>query len=257
MASPAGRAARLRRCRLAVWVSRSRSPAARANSPDLAAPGYGGEAACSPLVTSSCPTNALTEAFGGTSESAPFVAGAAADVIEAYSNTHNGERPTPAMVKEIIDGSATDIDAPGGEQGAGQVNIYQAVLAAEQMPNSTATGASPAPGLLSTPTQLDVNGDGGTKVSTSLSVYNASTKATTVTAQLRKLGPATQLAPTVTENVSAPDPSLPVPAAGRPGCRPDHVQRAGGSRSPQRQHDLADPTNSNILYYILTDPEGG
>jgi hypothetical protein len=33
-------------------------------------PGYGGEAACSPLVTNSCPTNTLTEAFGGTSESA-------------------------------------------------------------------------------------------------------------------------------------------------------------------------------------------
>jgi Subtilase family len=47
---------------------------------DLVAPGYGGEAACSPLVTAGCPTNALTEAFGGTSESAPFVAGAAADV---------------------------------------------------------------------------------------------------------------------------------------------------------------------------------
>ena len=51
---------------------------------DLVAPGYGGEAACSPLVTSGCPTNTLTEAFGGTSESAPFVAGAAADVIQAY-----------------------------------------------------------------------------------------------------------------------------------------------------------------------------
>ena len=83
-------------------------PFSMPNSPgkyvDLAAPGYGGEAACSPLVTRSCPTNALTEAFGGTSESAPFVAGAAADVIEAYSNTHNGERPTPAMVQQILDG---------------------------------------------------------------------------------------------------------------------------------------------------------
>ena len=35
---------------------------------DLVAPGYGGEAACSP-TGSDCPTNTQTEAFGGTSES--------------------------------------------------------------------------------------------------------------------------------------------------------------------------------------------
>jgi len=56
-------------------------PGAAGKLVDLVAPGYGGEAACSPLVTAGCPTNALTEAFGGTSESAPFVAGAAAASI--------------------------------------------------------------------------------------------------------------------------------------------------------------------------------
>ena len=224
--------------------------------PDLAAPGYSAEAACSPLVTSSCPTNALTEAFGGTSQSAPFVAGAAADVIEAYRNTHNGETPTPAMVEQILDGTASDVDAPAGEQGAGQVNIYQAVEAAQQMPFTTATGAAKAPGLLSTPTQVDVNGDGGTKVPASLSVYNASNKATTVTAQLRKLGPATQLAPTVTENVSAPDPSLPVPADGAQAATPITFTVPPGVDHLNANMIWPDPTNSNILYYILTDPLG-
>ena len=223
---------------------------------DLVAPGYGGEAACSPLVTNGCPTNALTEAFGGTSESAPFVAGAAADVIEAYANTHNGERPTPAMVKQILDGTASDINAPAGEQGAGEVNIYQAVLAAEQMPFTTIDGASKAPGLLSTPTQVDVSGDGGTKVPASLSVYNASTKATTVTAQLRKLGAATQLDPTVTENVSAPDPSLPVPADGAQAAAPITFNVPAGVDHLNANMIWPDPTNSNILYYILTDPQG-
>jgi hypothetical protein len=223
---------------------------------DLVAPGYGGEAACSPLVTAGCPTNALTEAFGGTSESAPFVAGAAADVIEAYANTHNGERPTPAMVKEILDGTTSDINAPAGEQGAGEVNIYQAVLAAEQMPFTTVTGAAKAPGLLSTPTQVDVSGGGGTKVPASLSVYNASNKATTVTAKLRKLGAATQLDPTVTENVSAPDPSLPVPAAGAQAAAPITFNVPAGVDHLNANMIWPDPTNSNILYYILTNPLG-
>src|ERR1700729_3031299 len=223
---------------------------------DLTAPGYGGEAACSPLVTNGCPTNALTEAFGGTSESAPFVAGAAAGVIEAYSNTHEGERPTPAMVKQILDGTASDINAPAGEQGAGEVNIYQAVLAAEQMPFTTVTGAAKAPGLLSTPTQVDVSGGGGTKVPASLSVYNASNKATTVTAKLRKLGAATQLDPTVTENVSAPDPSLPVPAAGAQAAAPITFNVPAGVDHLNANMIWPDPTNSNILYYILTDPQG-
>jgi subtilase family protein len=235
-------------------------PFSMPNSPgkyvDLVAPGYGGEAACSPLVTSSCPTNALTEAFGGTSESAPFVAGAAADVIEAYSNTHNGERPTPAMVMQILDGTATDINAPAGEQGAGEVNIYQAVLAAEQMPFTTDTGASKAPGLLSTPTQLDVNGQGGTTAPESLSVYNASNKATKVTAQIRKLGAATPLEPTVTESVSAPDPALPVPAQGAQAAAPVTFNVPPGVDRLNANMIWPDPTNSNILYYILTDPQG-
>src|SRR6202020_3286188 len=130
---------------------------------DLVAPGYGGEAACSPLVTAGCPTNALTEAFGGTSESTPFVAGAAADVIEAYTNTHNGTRPTPALVQQILDGTARDIDAPAGEQGAGIVDIYAAVRAAQEEPGSTLPkkDLKTSQGLVSSPTQIDVSGSGG------------------------------------------------------------------------------------------------
>jgi Subtilase family len=223
---------------------------------DLVAPGYGGEAVCSPLVTSSCPTNTLTEAFGGTSESAPFVAGAAADVIEAYANTHNGTHPTPALVKQILDGTATDIDAPAGEQGAGLVNIYAAVNAAEQQPGSTLSGDTPAPGLVSTPTQLDVSGAGGTKVSTQLSVFNASNSATKVTAQLRKLGAPTQLDPTVTENVSAPAAGTAIPAQGAQAAAPVTFNVPKGTDRLNADMVWPDPTNSNILYYILTDPKG-
>ncbi|MGH2893420.1 MAG: S8 family serine peptidase, partial [Solirubrobacteraceae bacterium] len=223
---------------------------------DIAAPGYGGEAACSPLVTRSCPTNTLTEAFGGTSESAPFIAGAAADVIEAYSNTHNGERPTPSMVKAILDGTASDVDAPAGEQGAGEVNIYQAVIAAEQAPFTTMKGAPEVPGLLATPTQVDVSGAGGTSAPAALSVYNASNKATRVTAQLRRLGAARQLDPTVTENVSAPPAGTAIPAKGAQAATPITFNVPRGVDRLNANMIWPDPTNSNILYYILTDPEG-
>jgi subtilase family protein len=223
---------------------------------DLVAPGYGGEAACSPLVTSSCPTNTLTEAFGGTSESAPFVAGAAADVIEAYANSHGGAHPTPALVKQILDGTASDIDAPAGEQGAGLVNIYQAVNAAEQEPGTTLHAAAKAPGLLPTPTQIDVSGDGGTTVPAALSVYNASTKATKVTARLRQLGPARPLDPTVTEPVSAPAAGTAIPAEGAPAATPIKFTVPRGVDRLNANMIWPDPTNSNILYYILTDPQG-
>ena len=167
-------------------------PSAAGKLVDLVAPGYGGEAACSPLVTAGCPTNALTEAFGGTSESAPFVAGAAADVIQAYSDTHGGDAPDagagPADPGRHRDATSTPRRA---SRAPAMVNIYAAVRAAEQEPGTTlrTKDLKTSQGLVSTPTQIDVSGDGGTTVPSQLSVYNASNKATKVTATLKQLGP--------------------------------------------------------------------
>jgi hypothetical protein len=231
-------------------------PSAPGKLVDLVAPGYLGEAACSPLVTSSCPTNTLTEAFGGTSQSAPFVAGAAADVIQAYSGAHGGARPSPTLVREILDGSATDIDAPGGEQGAGLVDIYAAVRAAQQAPGTTDTTASDAPGLVPSPTQLDVSGAGGSTVRGQLSVHNASPTATTVTPRLRRLGPPAQLDPTVTESVTAPPAGTAIPPQGAQAATPITFKVPPGVDRLNANLIWPDPTNSNILYYILTDPQG-
>ncbi|MGH9106328.1 MAG: S8 family peptidase [Acidimicrobiales bacterium] len=117
------------------------------NTVDLVAPGDLNWALCSstpPGMYRGC-TNDVgapsdIELFGGTSESAPLTAAAAADVIQAYAATHGGADPTPALVKQILMSSAKDLDAPATEQGAGLLDIASAVNLATSLPGATRTG---------------------------------------------------------------------------------------------------------------------
>jgi hypothetical protein len=222
---------------------------------DLAAPGYLALAAAGAGQT---PLPLPTEAFGGTSQSAPFISGAAADVIQAYRDTHGGTTPTPAQVKEILTSTATDIGADADQQGAGLLNIYAAVEAARQMPGSTANTHADAPELVNNPTQLDVQGRGGSTVHQSVTLYNASSNAERVTGTYRALGGETSFGRPVTENVSAPPPGAPIPAQGATAAAPVSFNVPRGTSVLDADMRWPDPTNSddNILTFILTDPAG-
>jgi hypothetical protein len=237
----------------------SGGPAPNNDEPDLVAIGYGGEAACSldPVaVANGCPGNTVTEAFGGTSESAPLVAGAAADVIQAYADSHRGGRPSPALVKEILCGTATDIDAPASEQGAGLVNVYAAVRAAQQAPGTTVTRHSGSSALIPSPTQLRLTGTGGSATTQSVSLYNSASQAQTVTAKFRWLGRATQLGPTVTENVSAQPASAPVPPTGPTAAAPITFRVPRGVDRLNADFRTPNPDNNAVIAMFLFDPRG-
>ena len=133
---------------------------------DLVAPGDAGWADSTPDLSrwSVCSNNNFAPSSllftEGTSQAAPYTAAAAALVIQSYRQTHRGRRPTPAIVQAILTGTATDLDLPADEQGAGLLNALRAVQAARSMPGSDETPQGS--GLIAQPTQLDVELPSGT-----------------------------------------------------------------------------------------------
>jgi hypothetical protein len=142
---------------------------------DLVAPGDLGWSLCEasasmfPTCTNENGSPSPIQNFGGTSQACPFVSGAAADVIQAYLKTHTGKYPTPALVAQILESTATDIKAPASEQGAGLLNIGAAVKLAESIPGTT---AKPAGGLLIGPNQINLSGTPGSALSQAIKITN-------------------------------------------------------------------------------------
>jgi Subtilase family len=156
----------------------------RGGTVDITAPGESGWAACdasAPECTNFRGGRSDFQLFGGTSQSAPLTAGAAALVISAYRSAHNGGSPSPALVKQLLTSTATDLGLPTFEQGAGLLNARAAVEAALTYPG----GSGPVPAgvssniLLSTD-RLEISGAPGSSHKVTVGVRNVGTKPLTL-----------------------------------------------------------------------------
>ncbi|GAA1663530.1 hypothetical protein GCM10009765_11300 [Fodinicola feengrottensis] len=170
---------------------------------DLLAPGDGSFAVCTPnlAIYLDCAdfTGKASSVVrsGGTSAAAPFVSGTAALVIQAYRKGHGGASPTPAQIKQIVTSTAQDLTAPSNEQGAGQVDAYRAVQAAQGN-----TGSS----VLVDQSQLNSVGAPGGKQNFTVHVTNTGASTQTVNLSGRTFGtPRTVGTGTVTLSDSASD----------------------------------------------------
>jgi hypothetical protein len=113
-----------------------------------------------------------------------------------------------------------------------------------------------ASSLVVSPQQLDVTGDGGSVSDQSVHVYNTGDTATTVSGSYRWLGPEHQIGKVVTEAISAPSPSLPVPPEGASAAKPVSFTVPRGLDVMDVDMVWPDPANSSVLQVQLFNPRG-
>ncbi len=224
---------------------------------DLVAPGEANWALCSAntAIYLECvnyagqPTN--LQSFGGTSESAPLIAGGAALVIQAYRQSHGGASPSPAMVRRLLTSTATDLGEPSVEEGAGELNTLNAVQAAEAVGNapSSANGNH----LLVGPTQLDISAQAGTSLTRSVQVTNLGSTTQIVQAHARAI--TTELgneSGSVTLNSASPT-FVDQFGASRPYAKATFTVKAGADRLVAFD---AWPGGTSRVGLTLIDPNG-
>jgi Subtilase family/Peptidase inhibitor I9 len=236
-----------------------------ARTVDVVAPGDSGWALCSTNVAlfNDCtdfngnPT--AIEVFGGTSESSPLTAGEAALVIQAYRSTHRGVDPSPALVKQIIMSTATDLGAPAEEQGAGLINSLAAVNTALSLNDAHGRPKARGTELLFAPTAAHITAEPNSGQTQDFAILNPGATPLELTPTLEALGP-----PVAGANISL---TL------NPAKDPSFVNSTGGTRHYVKQTfkvpagvqhldaaiafqiDLTS-TNSPLVLFALLDPSG-
>ncbi len=212
--------------------------------------------------------------FGGTSEAAPLTAGAAADVISAYASTHNGQDPAPALVKQILMSTATDIGAPATEQGAGLLNVLAAVKEARSIRSGFGGGnnnSNASGGLLLNPGQINVVQNPGQTSNQVVQVTNTGSSPVNVNLSTRALG-TTPLDPQSgvfcmqPDTTDTPPPTCPANTGTFPiwsGVNEVYqdenftVPSTGGNLSRlEFAADYQDTGQSSLLHFALFAPDG-
>ena len=231
--------------------------------PDLVAPGEADWALCSTntAIFTECvnyngqPTPILL--FGGTSESSPVTAGAAALVIQAFRTHHHGASPSPALVKQFLTSTAGDLGLPAPEQGSGLLNADAAVQAAE---NYQGGGSDQAAPVVTSPGQSLLTGAPGAHVSTSLAVTNSGGKAEKVALGTRSFASTSSYRTNVAINPAA-DPTFAYPTNGLPWAYKKvtfHVS-SGAARlgvSIDWQGDPEGVPGGSVVRLTLIGPDG-
>jgi hypothetical protein len=235
---------------------------------DVVAPGDLGWALCSSNVAlyNDC-TNYQTPAvganiqdFGGTSEAAPLTAGEAALVIQAYRSTHGGKSPSPAVVKQIIMSSATDLGALPSEQGAGLINALGAVhMALSYVDSNNGHPGAHGHGLLASPTSAGFEADPNTRETQSFTITNTGAAPRTVSAALQKLGDPIAGATTSVTLSPSTDPTF-INPTGSPRSyvkRTFHVPTGAQHLDASIAYQVSlYSTATPIVYIALLDPSG-
>jgi hypothetical protein len=195
--------------------------------------------------------------FGGTSESAPLIAGEAALIIQAYRSTHHNADPSPALVKNIIMSTATDLGAPSDEQGAGLINTLAAVQAALSIADTHGTPSRQGNGLLITPQSATIVAAPNTPEAKVFTVTNTGSATQHFAPKLQKLGPAIAGATLNLTLAPGSDPTILGVLGDSNSCITEHFTVPANAQHLDTAIAWQNPIGgSSTVAYGLLDPAG-